>query len=487
MKLVYFKGLNLQYKKASAGIDVTNLRPTDFYNVSLKVGNIAESEPVVEIGDEVKEGSLIAKPSGNFGINIFSPVSGKVLNIYEKNNDDGNFCKHILIMNNFKDEREDLPEIESVSDITLVKRLNEAGLIDYVSGLPTYLKYAFVGSRSYKNLLVLMCETDPNCSVNQTLAEYRMEEVVNGARYFMNITNANFVTFVFTSAQKRLAEKLKKHILETKKNYDFKIKFIPNTYPFDNEYIIAGLVCNKNITRKTSFLDAGISIETAESCFNFCRAVEFNKPLIGKVVTIDGDYIIRKGNYFVPNGTSYESLLNFIGVVGNDASLELINGNLMKGKAQYDKSLAISMLSNCILLFKFNKYEVQKELNCISCGKCASVCPMFLNPKKIDEAYLDESFEDFNKLGVSSCISCGCCSYVCPSRRYLTQRIENAKFYNKSFGGKWWIKICLSLLTHHLSKAKMMLTNCFWLFLWGWPCWLSGQLWGLALMHFLLP
>ena len=43
----------------------------------MKVKNITESEPAVSIGDEVKEGTLIGKPVGNFGLNIYSPVSGR--------------------------------------------------------------------------------------------------------------------------------------------------------------------------------------------------------------------------------------------------------------------------------------------------------------------------------------------------------------------------------------------------------------------------
>ena len=60
-----------------------------------------------------------------------------------------------------------------------------------------------------------MDSTDPNDSINQTLAEYRMEEVVNGAKYFMNITNADAITFVFTEANYKLANKLKKTVILT--------------------------------------------------------------------------------------------------------------------------------------------------------------------------------------------------------------------------------------------------------------------------------
>lgn len=435
MKLVNFRGLYPIQKKETVGIDITSLRSMEFYNVPLKIKMIAESEPVVQVGDVVKQGTLIAKPSGNFGVSIFSPVGGKVLNIYSKQNADGETCKHILIMNNHENDVQDLKPIDSVSDVTLISRLKEAGMIDTISFMPTYLKYAYVGSKPFRTLLILMDSTDPNDTTFQTIAEYKMEEVVNGAKYFMNITSATSITFVFTEANTRLAHKLKKHIQETKKNYDFKIKFIPNKYPFHNPYILANLVCGKKINQKQSFLDAGITIETAEACYNFCRAVEFNKPVTGKVVTIDGDNVIRKGNYLVPNGVSYDSLFDFIGFQTKEAPIILINGNVLSGTAQYSTELSVTLTTNSLVCLKYDELSLNKEYPCISCGKCASVCPVFLNPKEIDKAYLNEGHYELKKLNIHSCIECGCCSYVCPAKRFLTQRIAAAKKYDKASKG----------------------------------------------------
>jgi len=350
-------------------------------------------------------------------------------------NSHGELCKHVLIMNDSKEEVEDLPEIDSIGDTALITRLREAGMVDTISTMPTYLKYAYVGARTYKTLVIMMDSTDPNNSINQTLVNYRLEEVVNGAKYFMNITGASYITFVFTEANYKLAAKLKKHILETKKNYDFKIKFIPNKYPFDNPYIVAKLVCKKNINKNTSFLEAGITIETAESCFDFCRAVEFNKPVTSKIVTVDGDNIVRKGNYIVPIGASYDKLIEYAGVEDSQADCQVVDGNVLSGTAQYNKDISVSLMTNTLLLLKYDVLTPEKELPCISCGKCINVCPVFLNPKLIDEAYLRENVDEIKKLNVQTCIECGCCSYVCPSRRYLTQRIAAAKFYDKKRGG----------------------------------------------------
>ena len=433
--LFSLRGVYLPTKKTTNGVEIATVNAVDFCNVPLKLKGIAESEAVVHIGDEVKQGTLIAAPVGKFGLNIYSPISGKVLNIFDRMNSFGETCKHVLIMNDEKNESVTLPEMEFVNDTSLVERLKEAGVIDTISRMPAYLKYAFVGARSYKTLLIMMDSTDPNNTINQTLAEQKMEEVVNGAKYFMNMTTAQFVTFVFTEANFKLANKLKKHIQETKKNYDFKIKFIPNRYPFDNPYMVAKKVCKKKITAKNSFLDEGITIESAESCYDFCKAVEFGRPVTSKIITIDGDNVIRKGNYIVPNGTSYEKILNFVGVEDEQATVRLIDGNILSGDAQFNKDISVSLMTNTLLLNKFDVLDTKKEYPCISCGKCTAVCPVKLNPKLIDEYYLTEKYDLVYKMNVHSCIDCGCCSYVCPARRFLTQRIKAAKFYDKKNRG----------------------------------------------------
>ncbi len=432
MGLVHFKGLYHYFKKETLEKEIKTVPPGDFCAVPLKVPNVSESIPVVGVGDSVKAGTLIAKPASRFGTNIYSPVAGKVLNIFDKLNAFGEHTKHILIMvSKESEETEDLPPIESVNDVNLLTRLKESAIIDTLSNMPSYLKYVFSGSKTYNQMLILMDSTDPNSSGNETLARFNMEEVVNGAKYFMNITNAHHVTFVFNESNYKLANLLSKHIKENKKAYDYKIKFIPNKYPFDNPYILANLVCGKKISKKTNFLEAGIAIETAESCYNFCKAVEFGKPATHKLVTVDGDNILRKGNYFVPIGMSYETLLQEAGVEDDVVEVTLINGNLFSGRAECSDDLSVDQVTNSLLMMKHEAYMTIKERDCISCGKCANVCPMFINPAALDQAYLDGDYEKLRKEGVHSCIDCGCCSYVCPSNRFLAQRISAAKIYDK--------------------------------------------------------
>ena len=178
-------------------------------------------------------------------------------------------------------------------------------------------------------------------------------------------------------------------------------------------------------------MQEGIAIETSEACYNFCRAVEFNKPVIGKVVTVDGTNVLRPGNYFVLNGYSIKNMLEEVGVESHDEKSVLISGNILSGDALYDADASLSLLDDTILYQKFNILEKLKESPCISCGKCISVCPVFINPTLLDEAFLNEEYDKLEKNNVHSCIECGCCSFVCPSKRFLAQRIAAGKYYDK--------------------------------------------------------
>ena len=148
-----------------------------------------------------------------------------------------------------------------------------------------------------------------------------------------------------------------------------------------------------------------------------------------------GDNVIRKGNYLVPIGTSYAEVLKEAGIEDEVVGVKLIKGNLLSGRAECSSDLSVDHVTNSLLLMKHEIYETVKEFPCISCGKCANVCPMLLNPMILDQAFLDKDYAKLRKENVHSCIDCGCCSYVCPSKRFLSQRINAAKQYDKKIKG----------------------------------------------------
>ena len=64
---------------------------------------------------------------------------------------------------------------------------------------------------------------------------------------------------------------------------------------------------------------------------------------------------------------------------------------------------------------------------CIRCGKCASVCPMRLQPLFLYLYQRKGMLEELEASNVLDCIECGACAYICPGRLHLVQAMRTGK------------------------------------------------------------
>lgn len=63
---------------------------------------------------------------------------------------------------------------------------------------------------------------------------------------------------------------------------------------------------------------------------------------------------------------------------------------------------------------------------CISCGRCAAVCPMFLLPYDYLPKSRLQKLLGGSPIDGASCIGCGCCSYICPAGLPLRTAVRAA-------------------------------------------------------------
>ena len=408
--------------------DITEIRPPEFYSVPIMCTNGLPAEACVKVGDTVKQGSLIAKPTTNKGAFVYSPTSGKVVSIIDKFTPTGYKCAHVVIKNDNKMQHVGFQPMKEITPKELLKRLAVSGIVDSnFGGMPTYLRYTLNSVEKQYTLYVVMSNTDPYLSTNEALTIHRTAEVVQGAKYFAEILSSKKIVFVFTKRAKQARKILIKHLKTHEPKLKYSIQEIRNTFPSDN----IKLLMHRFKPKKKLFVEEDQQkkafVEDAITCYSFFNAVKNNMPIDYRVVTISGNNIIRKGNYIVKNGTSFEHVLEVVGTKDNSKPFKVLNGGIMMGIAQYTTDVSCNPETQSLTFVDEKEFNVQKELPCINCGKCVDVCPMNLLPNKLDDVCVSRKTYEASKLGIRSCIECGCCSYVCPSKRYLTQRITNVK------------------------------------------------------------
>ena len=107
--------------------------------MSLHIG--APSVPIVNVGDKVKKGQLIAKENGPVSANVYSSVNGEVVSIEDINNGLGLRQKYVIIKNDKTDGELLFDQMTEFSPSALVERIRLAGIVGLGgAGFPTAVK-----------------------------------------------------------------------------------------------------------------------------------------------------------------------------------------------------------------------------------------------------------------------------------------------------------------------------------------------------------
>ena len=114
----------------------------DDYFIALSQHIGVPATPLVESGDKVAEGQLIAKAEGFVSANVYSPVSGRVVGIEKRENKFGVMDKYIHVKRE-GEEMVTLPPIDVSDGKAIADRIEEAGIVGLGgAGFPTHVKAA---------------------------------------------------------------------------------------------------------------------------------------------------------------------------------------------------------------------------------------------------------------------------------------------------------------------------------------------------------
>ena len=413
------------------------LREPNYFSVPLLADDGERPLRAVNVGDMVKEGTLIAKPTGRYGSFVYSPCSGKVIGVVNKLNASGNECEHVVISRDLENAKEFLPAMaeEDMRHEPLLRRLYQSGMVDNFEPFdPAYKKYLL--RCEIKTLVINCTEDDPYKSSDTALIETYVSEVVEGAKLLKTVARAEKLVFIFTNKQKKIASQVRKYLKELQEHKTIKIKIYPDIYPLHDSRLIAYYQTGKMVPEGSRTAPTSVIVESPSNCYDFFNAAKKNIPCIQKAVTISGKNCLRKANYFVKNGTSIEHILKIVGTKEEYDENMLIYGGIMSGIAQETLDISATLTASCILFVNREEYSRDKESPCINCGKCVECCPVKIHVKNLDDAIVNREFSKAKKLGVEACIGCGACSYICPAKRYLAQRISFAKDISQGNFGK---------------------------------------------------
>ena len=238
------------------------------------------------------------------------------------------------------------------------------------------------------------------------------EELLECIDAIIEIMHLKKAYIAINENNKEVIDKILKHIYSYP---NIKIYPVLDGYPNGYErYLIKEIL---NLDYKNKPQEVKVISENVETVYAMYEALKYHKPLTERIVTINGDGIKKRANYRIKIGTNLNELATKLDLFKNIKNPVLISGGLMMGTSIPSDDFIITPDVNCII---YKEDKIEKEYECLKCGKCTEVCPMNLIPSLIIT-------EKNKELKINKCIECGLCSYVCPAKIELREKIKEVK------------------------------------------------------------
>ncbi len=390
----------------------------------------APSTPVVKRGDSVKVGQLLAKSSGFVSANIHSPVSGSVFKI-DKIMDASGYKRQSIIIKVDGDEWDESIDRSTTlnKEITLsaeeiVKKVGEAGIVGLGGAtFPSHVKLSVPPGKKCDVLILNGVECEPYLTSDHQLMMEKGEEILVGTKILMKALRVDKAIIGIENNKKDAIEQISKLAENHEGIY---VQALKVQYPQGGEKQLIDACIGREVPSGKLPIEVGAIVQNVGTTYAVYEAVQKNKPLFERVVTVTGKSVKNPGNFLTRVGTPVKDLIEAAGGIPEDTG-KVIGGGPMMGKALASVDVPVTKGSSGILLMPDEISKRGKTESCIRCSKCVSVCPMGLSPYLLmtlsEKAIWDRSEEE----RVMDCIECGSCSYTCPSNRPLLDYIRLAK------------------------------------------------------------
>lgn len=419
---------NKQWSKGSA---IETMELPDVVNIPLAQHIGAPATAIVKKGDTVVVGQKIAEATGFMSANIHAPISGTVTAVDLQPNGQGIRQMMITIKREGDEWAESIDRSTNlVTECTLepkqiIEKIKEAGIVGMGGAtFPTHVKLSIPEGKKAEILIINGVECEPYLTSDYRTMLERGEELIAGTRILMRAISVT-TAVIGVEANKPDAVKHLQSLVGSAS--DIKVQMLKTQYPQGGEKQLIAAVTGRQVPAPPALpIDVGAVVCNASTAVAVYEAVQKNKPLIERVVTVTGSAVANPKNLLTRFGTPVEALIAKCGGVPQ-GEVKVINGGPMMGRSL--SNIAMPVMKGCsgitIMVGQAAKRGIESA--CIKCAKCVEACPMGLEPYLLSKQARKKAWEAMEANDITSCIECGCCQFTCPANIPLLDYVRLGK------------------------------------------------------------
>ncbi len=392
------------------------------------------AEIIVDRKDKVEIGQVIAKSGGFVSSNIHSPVAGTVTKL-DMIIDSSGYKKQCIVIRTDAKNETNFQEIDyplkkeiDLEPAEIVKRISDFGIVGLGGAtFPSHVKLNVKEDKKMDCLIINGVECEPYLTADHRLMLEKGEEIVVGIKILMKALHVN-KAIIGIEDNKHDAVELFKRLTASEKQ--IQVAALQVKYPQGGEKQLISAILDREVPKNGLPMDVGVVVNNVGTVFAIYEAIQHNKPLIERVVTVTGKKLKNPSNFWVKIGTPIKDLIEEVGGMP-EGTRKIINGGPMMGKAIKNTDVPVTKGTSGILIVDEDEACRGEVKNCIRCGECVNVCPMGLEPHLLMNLSEKGMYEKAAQEDIMTCIECGSCSYVCPSNRPLLDYIRFGKNITK--------------------------------------------------------
>lgn len=430
-------GVHPAGNKLSAGeaIKIAALPEIAVFPLGQHIG--APAKAVVQKGDKVKVGTLLAEAGGFVSAPIFSSVSGTVQKI-DTVVDASGYAKPAVYVKVEGDEWEEtidrsdtlvtLKERPELTGKDIIEKIKNAGVVGMGGAcFPTHVKLSPPPGSKPQWVIINGVECEPYLTADHRLMLEHADEILVGVTLLMKAVDVNKAYIGIEANKPDAIRLLNEKTAQLRADYDITVVPLKVKYPQGGEKQLIDAVVKRQVPAPPALpVSVGAILQNVGTAFAVYQAVMKNKPLFERVVTVTGKGLKQPSNLLVRMGTPMNQLIEACGGMPDSAG-KLIGGGPMMGKALMNTQVPITKGSSGVLIMQEDEARRKAKRPCIRCAKCVSACPMGLEPYLLARLVGAKDWGTAEKEDITSCIECGSCQFTCPANRYLLDRIRIGK------------------------------------------------------------
>src|SRR5690554_91084 len=430
LKTFRLGGIHPKERKISAGKTILPIAIPKQVVIPMGQHIGAPCQPIVKKGEQVKVGTQIGKSVGFVSANIHSSVSGTILKI-DKALDSSGYKRDAIFINCEGDEWEESIDrsdtIKKECNLTgpeILTKIEKAGIVGMGGAtFPTHVKLTPPPGTTPEVLIINGVECEPYLTSDHALMLEKSEEILVGTSIVMKALNVSKAVIGIENNKKDAISVFNRL---SKEYPNIEIQPLKVQYPQGGEKQLIDAILKRQVPSGALPISVGAVVQNVGTIFAIYEAVQKNKPLVERVVTITGDHVAKPSNILSRIGTPLINLIEVAGGLPEETS-KIVSGGPMMGKALASIDIPVTKGTSGVLIIPTLAAKRKAMRDCIRCTKCISVCLMGLNPTLLMNLTEYEAWDKAEINHITDCIECGSCSFTCPSHRPLLDYIKLGK------------------------------------------------------------